>query len=295
MLYEWIVEPFQYEFMQSALFAGLSIGLVCAILSCFLVLKGWSLMGDAISHAVLPGIVLSYIFGIALPIGAFLSGLFCALQTGFIKNNSRLKEDTILGVVYSGMFAFGLVLFTKVETNQHLMHILFGNMLGINETEYIQTITLSLSIFFLVAIFSKQLLLYCFDKSHARIVGLPVEFIHYSLLIMISLTVVAAIQAVGVVLVVALLISPGITAFILVNNFWVMLLVAIIFSLVTIFLGILISFHIDGATGACIVLLQAFCFCVVLLLNKLKIKKNIIRIKKSSVVENKVVNEMGQA
>ncbi|MEL0628990.1 metal ABC transporter permease [Psychromonas aquatilis] len=284
MLFEWFIQPFQYEFMQRALLAGLSVGLVCAILSCFLVLKGWSLMGDAISHAVLPGIVLSYILGIALPIGAFISGFLCALLTGFIKNNSRLKEDTILGVVYSGMFALGLVLFTKIETNQHLMHILFGNMLGINDNEYIQTIVLSLTIFAIVVIFSKQLLLYCFDSSHARVVGLPVHFIHYSLLIMISLAVVAAIQAVGVVLVVALLISPGITAFVLVKNFWVMIFIAIIFSLTTICLGILISFHIDGATGACIVLLQAFCFCCVLLFNRLKINKNTMKSKQQKQV-----------
>jgi manganese/iron transport system permease protein len=273
MIYEWIIEPFQYEFMQRALFAGISVGLVCAVLSCFLVLKGWSLMGDAISHAVLPGIVIAYVFGIALPIGAFLSGLLCALQTGFIKNNSRLKEDTVLGVVYSGMFALGLVLFAKIETEQHLMHVLFGNMLGINDTEYMQTITLSLSIFVIVILFSRQLLLYCFDRSHARVVGLPVQFIHYSFLILISLAVVAAIQAVGVVMVVALLISPGITAFVLVKRFRTMMFVAIGFSLISIFLGTLISYHIDGATGPCIVLTQALFFIVALIVEKIKIKK----------------------
>jgi len=269
-VYQWFIEPFQYEFMQRALFAGLSVGLVCAVLSCFLVLKGWSLMGDAISHAVLPGIVVAYIFGIALPIGAFLSGLFCALQTGFIKNHSRLKEDTVLGIVYSGMFAIGLVLFAKVKTEQHLMHILFGNMLGINDTEYMQTITLSLSIFAIVLLFSRQLLLYCFDRSHARVVGLPVQFIHYALLIFISLAVVASIQAVGVVMVVALLISPGITAFVLVKRFWTMMIVAVACSLLSIVMGILVSFHIDGATGACIVLTQALFFVAALIIQKLK-------------------------
>lgn len=273
MIYEWIIEPFQYEFMQRALFAGISVGLVCAVLSCFLVLKGWSLMGDAISHAVLPGIVIAYVFGIALPIGAFLSGLLCALQTGFIKNNSRLKEDTVLGVVYSGMFALGLVLFSKIETEQHLMHVLFGNMLGINDTEYMQTITLSLSIFVVVILFSRQLLLYCFDRSHARVVGLPVQLIHYAFLILISLAIVAAIQAVGVVMVVALLISPGITAFVLVKRFQTMMFVAIGVSLISIFLGTLISYHIDGATGPCIVLTQALFFVVALTVEKLKIKK----------------------
>ena len=139
-LISWIIEPFQYPFMMRALWAGLAVGSVCAILSCYLVLKGWSLMGDAISHAVLPGIVVAYVAGIALPIGAFVSGLACALLTGYIKENSRVKEDTVMGIVFSGMFALGLVMFAKVETDQHLLHILFGNMLGISDFEFLALI-----------------------------------------------------------------------------------------------------------------------------------------------------------
>ncbi|SMS02081.1 Manganese transport system membrane protein MntB [Vibrio mangrovi] len=267
-LIQWFSEPFQFEFMRRALWAGLAVGAVCAVLSCYLVLKGWSLMGDAISHAVLPGIVIAYTLGIALPIGAFISGLACALMSGYIKENCRVKEDTVMGIVYSGMFALGLVLFTKIETEQHLLHILFGNMLGIQDFEFTQTVTLSLIVFAIVVTFRKDFLLYCFDKSHARVVGLPVVLIHYSLLVLLSLTIVATIQAVGVIMVVAMLVSPGITAFVLTRQFSHMMWIALGVSLSSIVLGILVSFHIDGATSACIVLVQACFFLLALVASK---------------------------
>lgn len=263
-LISWIIEPFQYPFMMRALWAGLAVGSVCAILSCYLVLKGWSLMGDAISHAVLPGIVVAYVAGIALPIGAFVSGLACALLTGYIKENSRVKEDTVMGIVFSGMFALGLVMFAKVETDQHLLHILFGNMLGISDFEFWQTVIISVVVFSVMVLFRHDFLLYCFDKSHARVAGLPVTLLHYGLLIMLALTIVATIQAVGVIMVVAMLVSPGITAFVLTKKFTNMLTIALSVSIGSTLAGTLISFHIDGATSACIVLVQAFCFIVAL-------------------------------
>ena len=138
-LLAWFTEPLAYPFMQQALIVAPIVAIVCATLSCYLVLKGWSLMGDAISHAVLPGIVIAYLLSIPLAIGAFVSGIFCAITVGYLKDNSRIKEDTVMGIVFSGMFAFGLVLFAKVETDQHLMHILFGDILGITDTEFQQT------------------------------------------------------------------------------------------------------------------------------------------------------------
>ena len=128
---EWITVPLQYPFMQRALVVSVIVGAVCAVLSCYLVLKGWSLMGDAISHAVLPGIVLAFILGLPLALGAFAAGLSCALLTGYLKENSRVKEDTVMGIVFSGMFGLGLVIFSKIETELHLLHILFGNVLGV--------------------------------------------------------------------------------------------------------------------------------------------------------------------
>jgi manganese/iron transport system permease protein len=253
-------EPFAYDFMQRALLMSLLVAAVCAVLSCYLVLKGWSLMGDAISHAVLPGIVLAFVLGIPLVIGAFVAGLACALATGYLKDNSRVKEDTVMGIVFSGMFGFGLVLFTKVETDQHLNHILFGNVLGVTAADLIETAIIAGGTLLIVLAKRRDLLLYCFDPNHARAIGLPVRVLHYGLLILLSLTIVSSIKAVGIILVIAMLIAPGATAYLLTDRFGRMLLIAVTMAAASALLGTLISFHINGATGACIVLVQACLF-----------------------------------
>lgn len=260
MIWELIYHPLTIPFVQRAILAALATGIVCALLSCFLVLKGWSLMGDAISHAVLPGIVLAYLAGIPLIIGAFASGLFCSVATGYIKDNSRIKEDTVIGIVFSGMFAFGLVLFSKVETSQHLNHILFGSVLGTSYQELIQIITIASIVSILVIIKRRDLMLYCFDPVQARVVGLPVKLLHYGLLSILALTIVGSLKAAGVILVIAMLIAPGITAFLLTKRFEKMLVIAVIVSVFSTVTGTLISFHIDASTSACIVILQAVIF-----------------------------------
>lgn len=260
MIWELIYHPLTIPFVQRAILAALATGIVCALLSCFLVLKGWSLMGDAISHAVLPGIVLAYLAGIPLIIGAFASGLFCSVATGYIKDNSRIKEDTVMGIVFSGMFAFGLVLYSKVETSQHLNHILFGSVLGTSYQELIQIITIASIVSILVIIKRRDLMLYCFDAVQARVVGLPVKLLHYGLLSILALTIVGSLKAAGVILVIAMLIAPGITAFLLTKRFEKMLVIAVIVSVFSTVTGTLISFHIDASTSACIVILQALIF-----------------------------------
>lgn len=270
-IYDWITEPFSYPFMQNALFTALIVAIICAVLSCYLVLKGWSLMGDAISHAVLPGVVIAFLLGLPLSIGAFGAGLFCALSVGYLKENSRIKEDTVMGIVFSGMFAFGIVLFTKVETDQHLSHILFGNLLGVSDSELIETLIISAIIFSIITLKRKDFLLYCFDPSHTRVAGLSPKILHYGLLVLLALTIITAMQVVGVILVVAMLISPGITAFILSKRFDYMLLIAITMSVITSLLGTIISYHIDAATGPCIILLQAFFFLIALIYQKIKL------------------------
>lgn len=260
MIWELIYHPLTIPFVQRAILAALATGIVCALLSCFLVLKGWSLMGDAISHAVLPGIVLAYLAGIPLIIGAFASGLFCSVATGYIKDNSRIKEDTVMGIVFSGMFAFGLVLFSKVETSQHLNHILFGSVLGTSYQELIQIITIASIVSILVIIKRRDLMLYCFDPVQARVVGLPVKLLHYGLLSILALTIVGSLKDAGVILVIAMLIAPGITAFLLTKRFEKMLVIAVIVSVFSTVTGTLISFHIDASTSACIVILQAVIF-----------------------------------
>ena len=260
VLWELIYHPLTIPFVQRAILAALATGIVCALLSCFLVLKGWSLMGDAISHAVLPGIVLAYLAGIPLIIGAFTSGLFCSVATGYIKENSRIKEDTVMGIVFSGMFAFGLVLFSKVETSQHLNHILFGSVLGTSYQELIQIISVASIVSILVIIKRRDLMLYCFDAVQAKVVGLPVKLLHYGLLSILALTIVGSLKAAGVILVIAMLIAPGITAFLLTKRFEKMLMIAVIVSAFSTVTGTLISFHLDASTSACIVILQAFIF-----------------------------------
>jgi len=265
LVLDWLIVPLSYPFMQRALVVSLLVAAVCAVLSCYLVLKGWSLMGDAISHAVLPGIVIAYAIGLPLALGAFAAGLSCALFTGYLKENSRVKEDTVMAIVFSGMFGLGLVLFTKIETDQHLLHILFGNVLGVTPADLVETAIIAGGTLLIVLLKRRDLMLYCFDPNHARAIGLPVRVLHYGLLILLSLTIVSALKAVGIILVIAMLIAPGATAYLLTDRFDRMLLIAVATALASATLGTLVSFHIDGATGACIVLVQTAIFMLAFL------------------------------
>jgi manganese/iron transport system permease protein len=260
--WEYIYYPLTLPLIQRAIFASLATGIVCALLSCFLVLKGWSLMGDAISHAVLPGIVLAYVAGIPIIIGAFASGLFCSVATGYIKENSRIKEDTVMGIVFSGMFAFGLVLFSKVDTSQHLNHILFGSVLGTSYDELKQIIIIAVIVSLLIIIKRRDLMLYCFDPVQAKVVGLPVKLLHYGLLSVLALTIVGSLKVAGMILVIAMLIAPGIIAFSLTKRFERMLMVAVLVSAFSTVMGTLISYYANASTSACIVILQATIFLI---------------------------------
>lgn len=261
-----LLEPFEHRFMIEALIAAVLVGAVCASLSCYLVLKGWSLMGDAISHAVLPGVVLSYIVHVPYAVGAFIAGLVCAGATGWIKSNSRIKEDAIMGIVFTGLFALGLVLYLSVETDVHLDHILYGNLLGITRADMYQAVgTCAVAWIVLVAV-RKDLLLYCFDISQAKAVGLNTTGLHYLLLCLLAATIVAALQAVGIILTVAMLITPGCIAHLLTDRFDRMLIIATASAVTASFVGVLLSFYINGATGPCIVLVQSAFFVLAMLL-----------------------------
>lgn len=227
-------------------------------------------MGDAISHAVFPGVIVAFWVGLPMSLGAFVAGLLCAISVGFLKNNTRIKEDTLMGIVFAGMFAVGLVMFTKIDTDQHLKHILFGNLLGISREMLVQTMMICGVILGAVLLKGKDLLLYCFDPSHARVAGLSPKTLHYGLLILLCATIVVAMSAVGVILVVAMLISPGITAFVLCRRFYTMLAMAVASSCLTSFLGVILSYHLDSATGATIVLLQAVVFVLAVVVAKAK-------------------------
>jgi len=260
-----LLEPFQFPFMVDAMIVGVAVGAVCAVLSCYLVLKGWSLMGDAISHAVLPGIVIAYVVGLPLAVGAFASGLLCAVATGYIKANSRVKEDTVMGVVFTGLFAFGLVIFTKVKSDLHLDHILFGNILGLAAGDLRDTLVVGGLTLAIVLALRRDLVLYCFDAGHARTIGLRTDVLHYLLLSLLAVTIVVSLKAVGIILVVAMLVTPGCIGYLLTDRFNRMLLVAAASAVGSGFFGVYLSFFINASTGACIVLLQAALFLVALL------------------------------
>ena len=249
-----LIEPFRYEFMLQAFGVGTLIAIVCAILSCFLVLRGWSLMGDAISHAVLPGIVLAYIAGIPLALGAFASGLLCAVSTGWIKANSRIKEDTVMGVVFTGMFAVGLVLFSKTPSELHLDHILFGNILGVSGTDLQLAALASATTLAVFIVFYRPILLETFDPIFLRATGGRGGLVHVGILCLTVLNLIAALQAMGIVLSLGLFLLPAVTAYLWCDRLARMLVLSVILALTGSVLGILGSYHLGLASGASIVL-----------------------------------------
>ena len=252
--------PFQFPFMQNAFLISMIVSVPTALLSCFLVMKGWALMGDAVSHAVLPGIILAYILGIPLIIGAFAAGMTCSLATGYLSSNSRVKQDTVMGIVFSGMFAVGIVLYVSVDTNAHLDHILFGNMLCVEPHEMWTAGIISLGVGLMLALKWKDWLLHSFDPAQARALGLWVNWLHYGMLAALSLTIVATLSAAGLILAIGLLIGPGAIAFLVIRKFSTMLWVSVIVSMASMLLGTYASFFIDSAPAPTIILIMTALF-----------------------------------
>ncbi|SDI79719.1 metal ABC transporter permease [Alloyangia pacifica] len=256
--------PFQFPFMQNAFVICAIVAIPCALLSCFLVLKGWALMGDAISHAILPGVVLAYILNLPLILGAFGAGMFTALATGFLAGNSRVKQDTVMGVVFSGMFALGIVLYTQIHTNVHLDHILFGNMLGVGAEDLWTAGLISLVVAGALLLKWKDLLLHAFDPAQARASGLSVGLLHYGLLTLISLAIVATLSATGLILAVGLLIAPGAIGFLIARSFGRMMIAASAACLFAMLAGTYLSFFLDSAPAPTIILILTAIFLAAL-------------------------------
>jgi manganese/iron transport system permease protein len=254
------LEPFEFDFMVNALVIAALVAVPTAVLSCFMVLKGWSLMGDAISHAVFPGVVIAYIVGLPFAVGAFVAGMVCALATGYLKDNSRIKQDTVMGVVFSGMFGLGLVLYVKIQSDVHLDHILFGDMLGVSWQDIAETAIIAVITTGIISLKWKDFLLHAFDPAQAKAVGLRVNLLHYGLLCLISLTIVGALKAVGIILAIAMLIAPGAIAFLLTRKFSTMLMLAVVIALTASLFGVYLSFFIDSAPAPTIVLLLSAMF-----------------------------------
>lgn len=265
-----LLEPFQFSFMVNALTISVIVAVPCALLSVFLVLKGWALMGDAMSHAVFPGIVLAWIAGIPLAIGAFVAGLFCAVATGYLDDNSRIKRDTLMGIVFSGMFGTGLVLYVSIQSEIHLDHILFGDMLGVSLGDIAQTAVIALGIALIIGLKWKDLLLHAFDPHQAKVSGLNTTLLHYGLLCMIALTIVATLKSVGIILSISLLIAPGAIAILMTRRFAQALLLATAISVATSFLGVYLSFFIDSAPAPTIVVLFSLLFVITFIYSTLR-------------------------
>ncbi|RWD30723.1 metal ABC transporter permease [Mesorhizobium sp.] len=266
-----VLAPFQFGFMVNALIVSVLVAVPTALLSCFLVLKGWSLMGDAISHAVFPGVVIAYIVGFPYSVGAFAAGMICALATGFLKDNSRIKQDTVMGIVFSGMFGLGLVLYVKIQSDVHLDHILFGDVLGIGLRDIVETGLIAAITAGIIGIKWRDFLLHAFDPAQARAVGLRVNLLHYGLLCLISLTIVGALKAVGIIMAIAMLIAPGAIAFLLTRKFSAMLILSVAIAGAASFLGVYLSFFIDSAPAPTIVLMLSAAFVAAFAVTTLKV------------------------
>lgn len=259
----WLTAPLAFPFMVEAALIAVIVSVPAALLSCFLVLRGWALMGDGISHAVLPGIVLAYLAGIPLLIGAFVAGMTCALAAGWLDANSRVKPDTALGVVMAGMFGLGIVIYTQFPTDVHLDHILFGNILGIGRDDFISAGSISAVVSLILILKWRDFALLVFDPVQARVAGLATAWLHYGMLAMISAVVVAMLSAVGIILSVALLIAPGAIAFLLTRRLQAMLALSVAIGVASSLAGIWISFWLDSAPAPTIVVVMTALFTLV--------------------------------
>ena len=262
---DWLLDPLTHDFMRRALMVSALVGGVCGLLSCYMTLKGWALMGDAVSHAVMPGVVVAYALGLPFSLGAFVFGVGSVALIGFVKQKSRIKEDTVIGLVFTGFFALGLVLVSKIKSNIDLMQILFGSPLGISRADVNQTLIISFIVISILLVFRKDLMLYCFDAKHARSIGINTGILHYLLLTLLSLSAVVGLQTVGIILVVAMLITPGATAYLLTDRFDRMTILAVISSSFSSILGVYISYWSDIETGGSIVLVQTLIFLIAFL------------------------------
>ncbi|MER6562314.1 metal ABC transporter permease [Streptomyces sp. NPDC001027] len=264
-LYEFLVEPLTYSFMVRALAATLVAAVVCAVLSCWLVLIGWSLMGDAVSHAVLPGVVLAYILGVPFALGAVVFGVVAVALIGVVRDTSRVKEDAAIGIVFTTLFALGLVLISVTPSQTDLNHIIFGSLLGVDTTDLIQIAALGAVTLALLILKRRDFTLYAFDPTHAQAIGLSPRLLGAALLGLLALTCVVALQVAGVILVVAMLVIPGATAYLLTDRFQRMLLIAPSVSAAASVVGLYLSYHLDTASGGMIVLVQGTVFSLVYL------------------------------
>ncbi|MBC1512864.1 metal ABC transporter permease [Listeria booriae] len=253
----------QYEFLQKALLTSVIVGIVSGVIGSFIILRGMSLMGDAISHAVLPGVAVSYMLGVNFFFGAAAFGVIAALGIGFVNQNSRIKNDTAIGIVFSSFFALGIIMISFAQSSTDLYHILFGNVLAVRNSDMWITLVIGAVVLLLVGLFYKELLVSSFDPLMAESYGLKVRVLHYFLMTLLTLVTVASLQTVGIILVVAMLITPAATAYLLTNRLSVMLFLAAGFGALSAVIGLYFSYMYNLASGASIVLAATVLFILV--------------------------------
>lgn len=264
----------EYSFLQKALFTSIVVGIICGVVGCFIILRGMALMGDAISHAVLPGVAISYAFGFNYFIGAVVTGILTAIGIGFISQNSRIKNDASIGIMFTAAFAFGIILITIVQSSTDLYHILFGNVLAVRTSDMWLSVIIGVVVILSVYLFYKELLISSFDPTMAQAYGLPIRLIHYFLMILLTLVTVASLQTVGIILVVAMLITPAATAYLLTDRLWIMIFLSAGLGVLSSLVGLYVSFRYNLASGATIVLAATILFLIALLFSP---KHGIIR------------------
>ncbi len=255
-----LLEPFAYNYMTKAIWVSALVGAVCAFLSCYLILKGWALMGDALAHSVVPGVALAYLLALPYALGAFTSGIIAALGIAFVRKITMLREDAVIGLVFTTFFAAGLLIVSINPTAVNVQSIVLGNILAISDEDIVQVILIAAISLLILGLRWKDLMLAFFDESHARSVGLDPWRLRILFFVLLSACTVAALQTVGAVLVIAMVVTPGATAYLMTDRFGVMILLAMVIGATTSALGAYLSFFLDGATGGLIVVFQTLVF-----------------------------------
>ena len=264
-MWEILLEPFGYEYMNKAIILSTAVGAICAFLSAYLMLKGWSLIGDALSHAVVPGVAIAYAFSLPYAVGAFFSGILAAISILWIKSISKIKEDAVIGFIFSTFFALGLLIISLNPTSVDVQNIILGNILGIADEDITQIAIIIGVCLVLLLLFWKDLILIFFDETQAITVGLSLVFYKVLFFTLLSACVVAALQTVGAILVIAMVITPGATAYLLTDKFNRLLIIAVLLGAGTSAVGVYLSYYLDGATGGVIVCLQTLLFLIAFL------------------------------
>jgi ABC-type Mn2+/Zn2+ transport system permease subunit len=262
---EYIVAPFEFGFMQRALLGGVLVGAICALVGTYVVLRGLAFVGDALAHAAFPGVVIAYLLEGSIDLGAAIFSLATALAIGLVSRRGRVSYDTAIGILFAGAFALGVLLMSTIHGyTVDLFSFLFGNVLGISERDLLLVAALGGTVVLTIILFYKELLLLSFDPTVAEAMGYPVQALNYLLLALIALTIVISIQAVGIILVVALLVTPSATAYLLTERFFRMMVLGVLLAALAAVIGLYLSYYLNVASGAAIVLVSTCLFFLVL-------------------------------